>query len=346
MLGFFAPHAVAAATVVAYLLERPWAFSTPAWAYFIAIAVDQLAPTRAAPPAPPPDHALRVWRAVIYSWIPLHVAVLLCGLHAVRSAPAGADDAWLAFMTAALGAGTIGGMFGGVIAHEWMHAPRGVHRVVGVGLMSLISYGHFSIGHVAGHHRWVGTRGDPATARLGESLYAFYLRALAGGAAMAWRAEAVRLRRRGRPLWRHDNRVLQICCWQALIYVVVAAAAGPRGVLFFAAQSLVGASLLEVMNYVMHYGLLRGRAESGRLRAVSPQCSWKTSRVATHYLLCGVGLHSYHHCRPSKSFLALRRPAAAPQLPAGLFAMFVLALFPPLWRSVMDPLAAIWAGRR
>ena len=331
-----------AVTVTAYLFERPWAFSVPAWAYFLAIAVDQFASANHGAAAPS-DRAPRFWRVVVYAWIPLHAAVLLCGLHAVTRLPDAPWDVWPAFAAIALGVGTIGGMFGGVIAHELMHAPRGSERVIGVGLMSMITYGHFSIGHVAGHHRWVGTPRDPASARLGDSLYAFHARALIGGVGLAWRAEAARLRRLEQPLWRPANRLLQIFSWQALVYGAIAAAAGARGVLWFAAQSLVGASLLEVMNYVMHYGLRRARTPSGRFETVTPRCSWNSGRLATTYLLCGVGLHSFHHCRPSKPFVALRRPAAAPQLPAGLFAMFVLALFPPLWRAVMDPLAALWA---
>ena len=147
------------------------------------------------------------------------------------------------------------------------------------------------------------------------------------------------------------NRLLQIVGWQALLYAAVYAFVGSAGVAFFALQGLIGASMLEVMNYIMHYGLRRGRLASGRLEAVRPQCSWNTRRLATTYLLSGIGLHSHHHCRPSKPFLKLMIPAAAPELPGGLFAMFVLAWFPPLWRSVMDPLAdfwtrpAIWPGR-
>jgi alkane 1-monooxygenase len=127
-----------------------------------------------------------------------------------------------------------------------------------------------------------------------------------------------------------------------LLYVAIGAAVGRYGVMLFALQSAVGASLLEVMNYIMHYGLRRGRLPSGRLEPVRPQCSWNTRRLATTYLLCGIGLHSHHHCRPSKPFPSLRIPAAAPELPGGLFAMFVLAWFPPLWTRVMDPLVDLW----
>jgi alkane 1-monooxygenase len=92
------------------------------------------------------------------------------------------------------------------------------------------------------------------------------------------------------------------------------------------------------MNYIMHYGLRRNRLPSGRLEPVRPHCSWNTTRFATTYLMCGIGLHSHHHCRPSKPFPRLTLASGAPELPGGLFAMFVLAWFPPLWQSVMNPL--------
>ena len=107
---------------------------------------------------------------------------------------------------------------------------------------------------------------------------------------LAWRAERARLHRRRRTAWSMENRLLQLVGWQALLYAAVYAFVGSAGVAFFALQGLIGASMLEVMNYIMHYGLRRGRLASGRLEAVRPQCSWNTRRLATTYLLSGIGL--------------------------------------------------------
>ena len=340
-MGFFLPHAVVAATIAAYLLDRPWAFMLPTWTFFAGIVVDQLFATSDRGVLAP-HVGRRSWRLLVSAWVPLHVAAVVCGLHAVAQLPEHSAAFWPGLTAIAISVAMVGGTLGGAIAHELLHAPRTVERVVGAGVMSLITYGHFSIGHVAGHHRWVGTEVDSATARRGESLYAFLLRAGVGGFTLAWRAELTRLRRRRRPVWSMENRLLQILGWQALLYGAIYAVVGWTGVIFFALQSLIGASLLEVMNYIQHYGLRRGRLPSGRFEAVRPHCSWNTRRLATTYLMCGIGLHSYHHCRPSKPFHTLTVPAAAPELPGGLFAMFVLAWFPPLWRAVMDPLADLW----
>jgi alkane 1-monooxygenase len=342
MLAFFLPHAVVAVTIGAYLLDRQWAFALPTWTFLAGIVVDQLfgASTRAAL-AP---HASRFrWRLILYVWAPLHVAAVVCGLHAVANLSPDSPVFWSRLLAISISVAMVGGTLGGAIAHEFMHAPNTVERMVGAGLMSLMTYGHFTIGHVAGHHKWVGTAEDPATARRGESLYGFLVRSFAGGVTLAWRAERARIRRRRLGVWSVENRLLQILVWQAGLYGSIYFVTGWVGVLFFALQGLIGASLLEVMNYIMHYGLRRNRLPSGRLEAVRPQCSWNTRRLATTYLMCGIGLHSYHHCRPSKPFPRLTLPSGAPELPGGLFAMFVLAWFPPLWRSVMDPLADFYS---
>lgn len=340
MIAFFLPHTIVAATIAAYLAGRPWAFAIPAWTFLAGIVIDQLfsAPDRE---VLVPHGRQRSWNACLYAWAPLHVLAVICALHAVTNLPEDSQF-WPQLLALAVSLSMVGGTLGGALAHEFMHVPRMFERVLGTALMSLITYGHFAIGHVAGHHRLVGTESDPATARRGESLYAFLGRAVIGGCALAWHAEARRLRRRHRPLWSIDNRILQVLAWQALLYTLIATLAGWRGVVLFALQSAMGASLLEVMNYIMHYALRRHRLSSGRLEAVRPHCSWNTRRFATTYLMCGIGLHSYHHCRPSKPFPTLRFPASAPELPGGLFAMYVLAWVPPLWRTVMDPLADLW----
>jgi alkane 1-monooxygenase len=343
-VAFFLPHAVVAVTICAYMLDRPWAFAIPTWTFLAGIVVDQLFAAEARAALAPHSSRFR-WRLILYLWAPLHITAVACGLHAVANLPSDSPVFWSRLLAISIGVAMVGGTLGGAIAHEFMHAPRALERIVGAGLMSLMTYGHFTIGHVAGHHRWVATDEDPATARRGESLYAFLVRSFAGGVALAWRAERTRLRRRHRRVWSAENYLLRIVVWQAALYGAIYVVVGWVGVLFFAVQGLIGASLLEVMNYIMHYGLRRNRLPSGRFEAVRPHCSWNTTRLATTYLMCGIGLHSYHHCRPSKPFPRLTLLAGAPELPGGLFAMFVLAWFPPLWHSVMDPLADLYMHR-
>lgn len=340
MLPFFLPHAVTAGVVAAYLADQRWAFALPIWAFLAGLAIDLF--FTSGPARPAAFSSRRTWRILLFAWAPLHLAALLCALRAVSRLDPESAVFWPQMLAIAVGLGMVGGTLGGSLSHEFLHVPRTSDRVVGAGLMCLTTYGHFAVAHVAGHHRLVGTPADPATARRGEMLYPFLVRSFAGGFILAWRAERQRLARHGAAAWTMRNAVLQILALEALLYGVVYAATGWAGAVFFAMQSVIGATLLEVMNYVMHYGLQRRRLPSGRFEAVRADCSWNTQRPATTYLLCGIGLHSHHHCRPSKPFPSLQLPPAAPELPGGLFAMFVLAWFPPLWQRVMDPLVDIW----
>ena len=66
----------------------------------------------------------------------------------------------------------------------------------------------------------MATPDDPATARLGESVYAFWGRSIAGGWRSAWALEAARLAALGLPLLHWRNQML----WFAALPPAFAAA--------------------------------------------------------------------------------------------------------------------------
>ena len=102
-------------------------------------------------------------------------------------------------------------------------------------------------------------------------------------------------------------------------------------------QAILGFSLLEVVNYLEHYGLLRQKKDDGRFERCRPEHSWNSNNVASNVLLYHLQRHSDHHANPTRRYQALRHVDEAPQLPTGYAGMIVLAWFPPLWRRVMDP---------
>jgi alkane 1-monooxygenase len=108
---------------------------------------------------------------------------------------------------------------------------------------------------------------------------------------------------------------------------------------------VIGFSLLEVVNYLEHYGLLRQKREDGRYERCRPEHSWNSNNVASNVLLYHLQRHSDHHANPTRRYQALRHVEEAPQLPTGYAGMIVLAWIPPLWRRVMDPrLVAHYGG--
>lgn len=102
-------------------------------------------------------------------------------------------------------------------------------------------------------------------------------------------------------------------------------------------QAVIGFSLIEVVNYLEHHGLLRQKREDGRYERCRPEHSWNSNNVASNVLLFHLQRHSDHHARPTRRYQALQHVDEAPQLPTGYAGIIVLAWIPPLWRRVMDP---------
>jgi alkane 1-monooxygenase len=238
--------------------------------------------------------------------------------------------------------GFINGAIGITFAHELVHRTERFERALGEILLGTVGYAHFAIEHVYGHHRYVGTPCDPATARFGESLFHFIPRSAFGGAVSAWRFETARLSKRGRPWFHVSNRMLRYLATQLAIYAVILGVFGWRGVAVFAGQTVIALALVETINYVEHYGLRRRELAPGRYERVMPWHSWNSSHRLSNWLLINIARHADHHMLASKRYQILDHLATAPQLPAGYGTMFLVALVPPLWRRVMDPRVEAW----
>jgi alkane 1-monooxygenase len=222
-------------------------------------------------------------------------------------------------------------------AHELGHKRERTERWLSRVALAQSAYGHFYVEHNRGHHVRVATPEDPASARLGESFYAFLPRTVLGSLRSAWELERTRLARRGRSPWRPGNDILGAWAMTVVLFAGLALAFGPVVLPYLAIQAVLGFCLLEVVNYLEHYGLLRQRREDGRYERTRPQHSWNSNNVASNVLLYHLQRHSDHHANPLRRYQALRHVREAPQLPTGYAGMILLAVVPPLWRRVMDP---------
>lgn len=232
------------------------------------------------------------------------------------------------------------GLVGGLAinaAHELGHTRAQSERRLSKVALAQTCYGHFYVEHNRGHHVRVATAEDPASARFDESLYAFIPRSVTGGVRSAWRLEAQRLAGIGKPRWSLHNDILNAWLQSAGLFVVLSVWFGPVVLPWLIGQAIVGFSLLETVNYMEHYGLRRQKLASGRYERVRSAHSWNSSTVITNVLLFHLQRHSDHHANPLRPYQVLRHVDEAPQLPSGYSAMLLLALFPPLWRRVMNP---------
>ena len=267
----------------------------------------------------------------LYAYVFLHMALLVWSIAIVASNPSIEDALWRA-----VSIGFVTGTFGITIAHELGHRPSRLDRVLSQLLLVTVCYGHFYVEHNRGHHARVGTLSDPATARFGESFFRFYPRTVVGSFTHAWRLEAMRLETQGGRAWSPGNRIVWHVGAALLLCTIAWLVAGLAGLVFFVFQSVVAFTLLELVNYVEHYGLERKRDATGRIERVEPHHSWNSDTWFGNAILVNLQRHSDHHADSSRPYEALRSIDAAPQLPAGYAGMILLALLPPLWFRVMD----------
>lgn len=267
----------------------------------------------------------------LWLWVPLEIALITWGM--VKAPTLGLGE----FAALAAATGLLSGGIGLTIAHELMHRKENVHRALAEVLMHCVSYPHFCIEHVYGHHRNVATPLDPATSRLGEGLYRYLPRTLAGGLRSAVHIERRRTERGDIPWYSPKHRLTRYGLTAVILYAGIGIGLGPVALAFFALQSAVAVFLLETINYVEHYGLQRERKPSGRYERVQPQHSWNANHKVTGYWLFNLQRHADHHAYASRPYHLLRTSEEGPQLPFGYPTMLLVALVPPLWRRMMDP---------
>ncbi len=281
------------------------------------------------------------YRWIMWLWIPLALAVTAAAIVHAASPHVG----WPERIGLAVGIGLMNGTIGITYAHELVHRPGRIEPLLGELLLLLVSYPHFRVEHVFGHHRFVATPRDPATARFGETFYAFWPRSVGGQITSAWSLERERLARRGVSPWTTQNRMLCYAVVLLTLYAALAITSGPLGTFVFALQSLVAFSSLEVINYIEHYGLLRRKNDTGRYEVTQPRHSWNAGHALSNEFLINLARHSDHHAVASRRYQILRTFAAdeVPQMPYGYGTMYLIALAPPLWFRLMNPRARAWA---
>jgi alkane 1-monooxygenase len=293
----------------------------------------------------PPEEATaqlegrRYYRWLTYAYLPLQYAslVVACALWAHG------DLRWWESLGLATSVGLVGGIAINT-AHELGHKRPALERWLSKVALAQAAYGHFQVEHNRGHHVKVSTPEDPASARLGEHFYEFLPRTVLGSLRSAVRLERERSDRLGRRFWDPRNELLHAWTMTVVLFAGLIAGFGWTVAPWLVVQAVLGFSLLEIVNYIEHYGLLRQRRADGRYERCRPEHSWNASNVVSNLLLFQLQRHSDHHAFPTRRYQVLRHYDDVPQLPTGYAGMIVLAAVPPLWRRVMDRRVLDWYG--
>lgn len=214
--------------------------------------------------------------------------------------------------------------------HELLHGKEKMDQLIQRIATTFIFYPHYKLIHIRSHHVHAGTDHDENTAWLNENIYAYIVRTIPGSMIRSWQMEA---KRSG----FFSNKMVTYALGQVAIVALMFFLAGPWGLLFYFGHVFGSHFVLEAVNYIQHYGLLRKHLEeTGKYEKTGAEHSWDTYHFFSSYVTYRVGHHSYHHLAV-KPYYLLATEEKAPKLPAGYFWTIAVVLLPPLWRRVSHP---------
>ena len=300
------------------------------WAAFIVL---ELVLPKNSPQPVASDACLVYFRWILRFYVILQLILIGVGAYAAAQAN------WPTVLGIAFATGYITGAQGITFAHELGHSKSKTDRFCGWLLMSSVCYGHFMVEHYRGHHPRAATFEDPASARYGESFYAFLPRTLWGSLKSGWRLEAQRIGQfKGSwatsPLvWSAVASALMLLSPIALINTMSIAI---KVVAFLVLQSIVAFLLLELVNYIEHYGLQR-QTQGNKREPFGHTHAWNADTVITNSILVNLQRHSDHHMHAWKPYATLKDLPQTPRLPTGYAGSIAIAAIPPLWFALMHP---------
>ncbi len=271
------------------------------------------------------------YRILTFLTVPLHYGAFLAVAIFVGTQPI----SWWGLLAITVAIGFADG-FAINTGHELGHKRNSLETWLAKIVLAVPAYGHFCIEHNRGHHRDVATPQDPASARMGESIYRFALREIPGAARRAWQIEQARLSRKGVSLLSLHNEVLQSYLITIVLQAGLIVAFGWVMVPFLVVHNVLSWWVLTSANYIEHYGLLRATQVDGKYERCQPHHSWNANHKYSNLLLFHLQRHSDHHANPTRRYQSLRHFENLPSLPSGYYGMYLIAYIPWLWYKVMD----------
>lgn len=232
--------------------------------------------------------------------------------------------------------GIMCGVIGINVGHELGHRNNRFDEFIGEILLLTSLNTHFLPYHNGGHHYNVATPKDAATARKNEWIFTFWIRSHFTSYIQAWKLENKRMKNENRSWFHHQNRMLIYTICNTILLSAIYFFFGQFVLLAFIGAAVSGIIMLETVNYIEHYGLLRKQNEMGRYERVKRHHSWNSDHQVGQVLLFNLSRHSDHHYNGSKHYQLLKTLPESPQMPTGYPGMMLLALFPPLWFLVMN----------
>ena len=334
-LKYLAAFSIPLVAVLSLYFKGYWSFATIFYAFVLLPVLELIFPVD--------EHNLdrsevenklknKLFDWLLYLNLPIVYGILIYGLMVVTSTELFTYE----LIGLTFSVGIVLGVNGINVGHELGHRQKSNERFIGKALLLPSLYMHFYIEHNFGHHRHAATKEDPATARYNQSVYSFWFTSTFRQYISAWKIQNKLLQTNNKSFFSFKNDMF----WYEIIEVVYLISVflffGGYGLLFSILAAVVGFMLLETVNYIEHYGLLRLKTKSGRYERVKEIHSWNSNHVIGRIVLYELTRHSDHHYKASKKYQLLDCHEESPQMPFGYPTSMVISLIPPLWFKLMN----------
>ncbi len=274
----------------------------------------------------------KLYTYILYITVPIQLFFLGWFLYVIQETNVTTAD----YVGRILAMGIMCGIIGINVGHELGHRNNRFEEFLGEILLTSSLENHFLPYHNAGHHFNVATPEDSASARKNEPLYLFWIRSHFTSYFKAWQLENTRLKNANKKWFHYKNRMIAYTIANLSLVISIHFFFEFTVTLAFIASATIGILLLETVNYIEHYGLLRKKNKHGRYERVKHHHSWNSNHVIGKLILFNLSRHSDHHYNGSKHYQILKSLPETPQMPTGYPGMMLLSLIPPLWFKLMN----------
>ena len=334
-LKYLAAFTIPLVALLSIWTKGIWSFATPIYAFVILPVLELIFQSdtynlQENETASKLKNKLFDW--LLYLNLPIVFGVLVFGLMEVTSTQFQTFE----IVGLIFSVGIVLGVNGINVGHELGHRQATNERFIGKALLLPSMYMHFYIEHNFGHHLHAATKEDPATARYNQSVYSFWFTSTIRQYFSAWKIQNKLLKNNNKSFFSVKNDMFWYLVIEAFYMVATFFFFGQFGLIFSLASAVIGFTLLETVNYIEHYGLLRLKSKSGRYDRVKEIHSWNSNHVIGRIVLYELTRHSDHHYKSSKKYQILDCHKESPQMPFGYPTSMVMSLFPPLWFKVMN----------
>ena len=334
-LKYLAAFSIPLVAILSIYFKGIWSYATPFYAFVMLPVLELIfsTDTKNLEEAEIESNLKKkIFDWLLYLNLPLVFGVLVFGLLEVTSNTLETYE----LIGLIFSVGIVLGVNGINVAHELGHRQASKERFLGKALLLPSFYMHFYIEHNFGHHLHAATPEDPATARYNQTVYSFWFTSTFRQYISAWEIQKRLLKNYKLTFFSRHNDMFWYLIIQNIYLLIIFLAFGTTGLLFAVLTGIVGFVLLETVNYIEHYGLLRLKKPSGRYERVREIHSWNSNHIIGRIVLYELTRHSDHHFKSSKKYQVLDCHDESPQMPFGYPTSMVMSLFPPLWFKVMN----------